>query len=197
MRVDGIEIGPVLVRDLGLALDLSYQPFNARAARRVVSIDTLHGRCIDHPHYMRGHDGLTGRDLTFRLDRIETLHASPQTPAANIPWFIGQLARRRLGLPVMRPPEIFTVARPVILSVRWGGGPLHRRQAVTTSAAFGYRDAGPVIVLAYDFRGEPHLAEAGEAAVGWRIEDWRDGGTGEPVEDHFGWLAGGAPAQSV
>ena len=197
MRVDGIEIGPILIRDFGLALDLTYQPYSARAARRVVTIDTVHGRCIDAPRYLRGHDDLTGQTLTFRLDRIETLHATPSTPQDRIPWFIGQLVRRRLGQPVMPPPEVFPVARPVTLSVRWGSRPAHRRDGVTTSAVFEYRDNGPVIVLAYDSQGQTHIAEAGEAAAGWRIEDWRDGVTGEEVSDHFGWLAGGPAAQTV
>lgn len=189
MKADGFELGPVLVRDAGFSIDITYQPYNARGARRLVDVQTIHGRNLDCPAYLRGFDHLTGDVRTFRIDRIQTLHAHDGETSDNIDWILGNNVRRFHGLPISRPPEVWRLEAPVRLGVRWGRGRIHDRPATARRAAYGYRDAGWVLVLAYDFGGASHMAELGPAARGWRIASWRDPATGADVGDILAWLS--------
>lgn len=197
MKVDGIELGPVLISDPGFVLDLTYQPYNARPARRLVDVQSLHGRGMDCPTYLRGYDSLTRMVLTFRIDRIQALHLLTGDRTLNVDWFIGQLARAALGQPQHIEPRVFSLARPIMLGVQWGSNPVKWHDGETIGAAFGYRDAGHVIVISYVADNDEHQAEFGEGARGWRIVDWWDGTTGEVVDDHLGWLDGGPATYGV
>lgn len=191
MKIDGIEIGPVLFRDPGWILDLTYQPYNARATRRRLSVATIHGRCIDCPTFLRGYDSLTGDTRTFRVDRIKTLHAPDGDQTDDLEWLIGQMINHALGLPPNPRPMTFVLRRPLWIAVRWGAGRTQWRLVVVTSAAFGYRDRGLVVVIGYTWNDIEHQAEIGASASGWILVDWLDSETGDSFPDLIDWLGGG------
>lgn len=186
MQFDDFELGPALIRNLGGALDFTYEAYGGAPIRRRSWISSVHGRCIDAPEYFRG-TGSSAGDITFRVDRVCAIHTDDGDRTENIGWTLGQIVRGKLGLPLTPEPCAFTIRHPANIGVRWGSNPVRRHTGVVVAGAFGYRDAGPVFCLWFETDHGPHHAEAGPAATGWRLEYLTDAASGEHVEDPVDW----------
>lgn len=188
MEFDGFELGPVLIRDLARPLSITYERYGGEPTPRRIYVRSVHGRSIDAPAYLRAVASASGDEVTFRIDRILALQSDDGARTVNIAWAIGQLIRDRLGLPRMPEPFSIAACHPVRVGMRWGGRPTRVSHFILRAAAFGYRDAGWVLVIWIEDRGGSRQVESGPGAVGWRLEHLTDLETGSPVLEPLVWL---------
>lgn len=183
-----IDLGEVLAEALGLVVRFDYE----FGPTREVVIDTVYGWTLDAPEYIRGADSLSGEYRTFRADRIVRLHGSERVD--QIPWFLGQMIKLKLGMGLNRPPRLFSIKQPILLEMIEHDGTSRRYMGEITGAEFRYRETGACLTLQVTGKPEDgskrrssfrvHLGPGGYGRE--LVEIWD--GDGEAIPDIMAWL---------
>lgn len=191
-------LGQKLVDNLGLPITFDYTTSAGSTMRRAVLIDGIYGSSLSCPSYIRGPDAFQkGEPRAFRIDRMHALLRGDEEPIVkDIAWWIGAMARDKLGLPLVRPPQDWTLDRP--LAVRTSRPYAQPRVTVGRATAATLRYVGAGEVLTITVRGkspEGGRARTVRAACGAgadefydRVEEAWDPESGEVIQDLLGWL---------